>query len=97
MEELVSTICLIMLNAHNEVIRTIHFDITSKSVQGAYENTAKVDFDITYGHSKDHRPDLKQFKIGALKLVLLFNRIIFLLWVSFYLEKHLTLKGILKP
>ncbi len=45
--------------------RRVHFDTTSISVFGDY------DFDdtplkITYGHSKDKRPDLKQFLISML-------------------------------
>ena len=65
MEELVNLCSLVMLTAHDLNISTIHLDTTTKSVQGAYENDAFGDFLITYGHSKDHRPDLKQFKIGA--------------------------------
>lgn len=65
MEELVSRCSLVMLAAHDLKISTVHFDTTSKSVQGVYENGAFGDFLITYGHSKDRRPDLKQFKIGA--------------------------------
>lgn len=39
-----------------------HFDTTSLSVEGAYEHDpAEGDLEITYGYSKDHRPDLKQF------------------------------------
>ena len=67
MEELVSNITLTMLQEHNETIDTIHFDTTSKSVQGSYSQEVNQgkDFDINRGYSKDHRPDLKQFKIGA--------------------------------
>jgi len=45
--------------------RKVHFDTTSISVYGDYELTEKP-FKITYGHSKDHRPDLKQFLISML-------------------------------
>ena len=43
----------------------VHFDTTSISVYGDYllENPP---FQITYGHSKDKRPDLKQFLISML-------------------------------
>jgi len=45
--------------------RTVSYDTTSTSVWGDYricENSEKSDTpDITYGHSKDKRPDLKQF------------------------------------
>jgi transposase len=64
-EELISKICLTMLKLHDINIETLHLDTTSKSVQGAYEEEATGDFDINHGYSKDHRPDLKQFKLGA--------------------------------
>ena len=40
-----------------------HLDSSSISVHGAYEavNETVGSLEITYGHSKDHRPDLKQF------------------------------------
>ena len=41
-----------------------HLDSSSFSVHGAYERASTVDpgsIEITYGYSKDHRPDLKQF------------------------------------
>lgn len=48
----------------------VSFDTTSVSVQGDYdlydtENHGHP-FKITYGHSKNHRPDLKQFMISLL-------------------------------
>lgn len=42
-----------------------HYDTTSVSVFGDYDMTDEP-FDITYGHSKDKRPDLKQFLIEML-------------------------------
>jgi len=45
--------------------RKVHFDTTSISVHGDYAFTQEP-FKITYGHSKDHRPDLKQFLISML-------------------------------
>ena len=45
--------------------RKVHFDTTSISVYGDYTLTEEP-FKITYGHSKDHRPDLKQFLISML-------------------------------
>ncbi|MBW1720290.1 MAG: IS1634 family transposase [Deltaproteobacteria bacterium] len=48
--------------------RHVHFDTTSVNVWGEYEQFAS-DSDtlhITYGYSKDHRPDLKQFLIKML-------------------------------
>ena len=38
-----------------------HLDSTSMSVEGEYEKeSAENVIKLTYGHSKDHRPDLKQ-------------------------------------
>ncbi len=45
--------------------RKIHFDTTSVSVYGDYEYSDPP-FKITYGHSKDKRPDLKQFLMSML-------------------------------
>jgi len=48
----------------------VRYDTTSISVWGAYELDRSEDnqppFIITHGHSKDHRPDLKQFLIAML-------------------------------
>jgi len=44
----------------------VHFDTTSRSVFGDYETYGNDPFEITYGYSKDHRPDLKQFLISML-------------------------------
>lgn len=43
----------------------VHFDTTSISVYGEYDMTDEP-FKITYGHSKDKRPDLKQFLVEML-------------------------------
>ena len=45
--------------------RRVHFDTTSVSVYGDYD-LADSPFQITYGHSKDKRPDLKQFLVSML-------------------------------
>jgi len=45
--------------------RRLHFDTTSISVYGDYD-LKNPPFQITYGHSKDKRPDLKQFLISML-------------------------------
>ena len=46
----------------------VHFDTTSMSVFGAYsgqpQQEGELPYEITYGYSKDHRPDLKQFLIS---------------------------------
>jgi transposase len=43
--------------------RYVHFDTTSRSVWGDYQFAEEQDvpFQVTYGCSKDKRPDLKQF------------------------------------
>jgi transposase len=48
--------------------RYVHFDTTSRSVWGAYQfaETQDLPFQVTYGHSKDKRPDLKQFILSTL-------------------------------
>ena len=45
--------------------RQVHFDTTSVSVFGDYD-LCDPPFDITYGYSKDKRPDLKQFLVSML-------------------------------
>jgi transposase len=45
--------------------RRLHFDTTSVSVYGDYE-LYDPPFEITYGYSKDKRPDLKQFLVSML-------------------------------
>ena len=48
----------------------VHYDTTSASVYGEYAASDAADTDglvrITYGHSKDKRPDLKQFLLSTL-------------------------------
>ena len=48
----------------------VSFDTTSISVCGDYDlyrdSEHNQPFEITYGHSKDHRPDLKQFMLSLL-------------------------------
>jgi transposase len=48
--------------------RYVHFDTTSRSVWGDYEFAEEQDvpFRVTYGYSKDQRPDLKQFVLSTL-------------------------------
>jgi len=51
--------------------RYVHFDTTSVSVYGDYrppedQQEHEVPFTITYGYSKDKRPDLKQFVFATL-------------------------------
>jgi transposase len=46
----------------------VHFDTTSRSVWGDYQfaETQDLPFQVTYGYSKDKRPDLKQFVLSTL-------------------------------
>src|SRR5215468_10748127 len=48
--------------------RYVHFDTTSRSVWGDYQfaETQDLPFQMTYGYSKDKRPDLKQFILSTL-------------------------------
>ncbi len=48
--------------------RHVHFDTTSVNVWGGYEQCSadSGSINITFGYSKDHRPDLKQFLIKML-------------------------------
>jgi transposase len=48
--------------------RYVHFDTTSRSVWGDYQFAEEQDvpFQVTYGYSKDKRPDLKQFVLSSL-------------------------------
>ncbi|WP_460001480.1 DUF4277 domain-containing protein [Paradesulfitobacterium aromaticivorans] len=52
MEQLVSTVSLSLLQAHSLGINVVHFDTTSKSVQGAYTGQAHDEFEINHGFSK---------------------------------------------
>lgn len=45
--------------------RFVHLDTTSVSVQGEYDRGEEA-LNITFGYSKDHRPDLKQFMISLM-------------------------------
>jgi transposase len=48
--------------------RYVHFDTTSRSVWGDYQFAQEQDlpFQVTYGYSKDKRPDLKPFIFSTL-------------------------------
>jgi transposase len=48
--------------------RYVHFDTTSRRVWGDYQyaETQDLPFQVTYGYSKDKRPDLKQFVLSTL-------------------------------
>lgn len=64
-QKIFSKIAQNAINIFNIDARGVHFDTTSISVFGDYE-CSDTPFKITYGHSKDKRPDLKQFLISML-------------------------------
>jgi transposase len=53
-----------ILHENNLYSKFRRIDSTSIYVEGVYEKYPDPDMHITYGHSKDHRPDLKQFMIS---------------------------------
>lgn len=60
------------LKVYGIAVRFAHLDTTAFSVEGAYEEDGQQDEEesqpirITYGYSKDHRPDLKQAILGLI-------------------------------
>lgn len=62
------TLCMSAAEKFKVASKSAHFDSTSLAVEGEYlsqpavsEGVAPVPITITYGYSRDHRPDLKQF------------------------------------
>lgn len=55
------------IHVHELETNVIHGDTTSRSFQGVYANIAKDASapSVTFGHNKDHRPDLKQLIFGV--------------------------------
>lgn len=53
-----------IINKYKLPIGTIHADTTSKTVYGDYDNSNDEAINITYGYSKQKRPDLKQILFG---------------------------------
>ena len=64
-QKIFSAIAKNAVDAFDIDTRKINFDTTSISVWGDYDMGSQP-FDITYGYSKDKRPDLKQFLISML-------------------------------
>jgi len=63
--EVYGTVALQAVCHEGVSIDVLHADTTSVSVQGAYTtNGQDDDLWLTFGHSKDQRPDLKQFMYG---------------------------------
>ncbi len=63
-QEVFSTICLRAICHEQISLKYLHSDTISISVYGAYEDDDGNEFIITHGHSKQKRPDLKQFLHG---------------------------------
>jgi transposase len=68
LSQLFVAICLVAVRKFGVERESAHFDSTSLSVEGDYlaqpqvvEGHAPVPIRITYGYSRDRRPDLKQF------------------------------------
>ena len=64
-QKIFSAIAKNAVDAFGVDTRKVNFDTTSISVWGDYD-VAEEPFDITYGYSKDKRPDLKQFIVSML-------------------------------
>lgn len=62
--KLYSQICMRAIELHHAKVKGIHVDTTNISLQGAYNDPALGDFDVSYGHPKSGRVDLKQANIG---------------------------------
>jgi transposase len=60
-----STICFRAIEAYEVAIDRLHCDTTSVSLEGAYEHQEAGGPKLARGFSKDLRPDLLQFKVGA--------------------------------
>jgi len=64
-QKIFSAIAKNAVDAFGVDTRKVNFDTTSISVWGDYD-VGSEPFDITYGYSKDKRPDLKQFLVSML-------------------------------
>lgn len=62
-------LALSAIKVHDIKVTTLHADTTSISVAGRYNDEEEPLLNITYGFSKDHRPDLKQFIYGLISSV----------------------------
>lgn len=70
--ELFAAVCVHALRVFGIAVHFAHLDTTAFSLQGAYELETSDNQEepqpmrITYGYSKDHRPDLKQAILGLI-------------------------------
>lgn len=64
-EKVFSTLAMRAIGHEKLSLDRLHADTTSRLVFGEYRHGERDDvISITYGHSKDHRPDLKQVMMG---------------------------------
>ena len=61
-----SEVCVEAFRSYGIDASVVHHDTTSVSVWGEYAPAPQDPLRITFGHSKDKRPDLKQFMISLL-------------------------------
>jgi len=72
--ELFAEVSAHALKTYGIQVRFAHLDTTAFSLEGAYEVDREIDDDepqpiqISYGYSKDHRPDLKQAILGLISV-----------------------------
>jgi transposase len=66
LSELFLEISLAAANKFEVKRETAHLDSTSFHVDGAYGSSEPGVIEITYGYSRDHRPDLKQFMMNLI-------------------------------
>ena len=66
LEKIQGAISASIVSEFSIALSEIHYDTTSISFWGTYDSeTKKPAIIITFGHSKDYRPDLKQVVLGA--------------------------------
>ena len=70
---LFTSIAMLAHQRFNLLTRSLHLDSSSFSVEGSYKRESsgestksRESLKITYGYSKDHRPDLKQFMMDVI-------------------------------
>jgi transposase len=63
-EKVFNAACMRVMAVESIDCSRVHADTTSRLVFGAYEDQSLGAISITYGHSKDKRPDLKQVMYG---------------------------------
>jgi transposase len=64
--KLISEVSLEAVKDYEMDTKGVHHDTTSVSVWGEYKGSENDAFEMAHGHSKDRRPDLKQFVISML-------------------------------